>query len=289
MAKRPSFQFYPGDWRRDTALQSVSLAARGLWIELMCLMHDGEPYGHLAVNGQPIPPVRVARMVGVHPRTYRTLLDELVRAGVAEVGSNGADKGLILSRRMVRDRLLSETRAASGAKGAAVTNQQLNPQNGVAVAADVAGFAGDFAAAKSRQMVATATADSSCSSGVGGVGEGGGAPHDVAFPDDAHREAYRALRRSCHHPPSFDAAIGGLLQGLTDRPFTPAQIGSGLMDMAAKGVQPSPSAVRRFAQFARNAEGVPEATPRNTVTASGNPFADYAKVLEAQEARSATT
>jgi len=32
-SKRPAFQFYPGDWRRDTALQSVSLAARGLWIE----------------------------------------------------------------------------------------------------------------------------------------------------------------------------------------------------------------------------------------------------------------
>lgn len=115
------------------------------------------------------------------------------------------------------------------------------------------------------------------------------APHDLTFSDIAHQDAYHALRRACHHPPSFDAAIGGLLQGVSDRPFTPAQVGSGLMDMAAKGVQPSPSAVTRFAQFARNAEGAPEATPRHTVTASGNPFADHLKVLEAQEARRVTT
>ena len=29
--KRPAFQFYPSDWRKDMALQSCSVAARGLW------------------------------------------------------------------------------------------------------------------------------------------------------------------------------------------------------------------------------------------------------------------
>jgi hypothetical protein len=49
--KRPAFQWYPGDWRRDTALQSCSIAARGLWVEMLNLMHDGEPYGHLTAGG----------------------------------------------------------------------------------------------------------------------------------------------------------------------------------------------------------------------------------------------
>ena len=51
--KRPSFQFYPGDWLHDTGLRACSLAARGLWIDIVCFMHQAEPYGHLtfpAVN-----------------------------------------------------------------------------------------------------------------------------------------------------------------------------------------------------------------------------------------------
>ncbi|PJX23863.1 hypothetical protein CAP48_12370 [Advenella sp. S44] len=34
--------------------KSCSLAARGLWHEMMCLMHESEPYGHMAVNGKPM-------------------------------------------------------------------------------------------------------------------------------------------------------------------------------------------------------------------------------------------
>lgn len=82
------------------------------------------------------------------------------------------------------------------------------------------------------------------------------------FANPDHRDAYLALHRSCGHPPSFDAAIRGLLQGITEAAFTPEQLGSGMMDMAAKRVQASPTALRRFAQYARNAEGAPEATPR---------------------------
>ena len=47
--KRPSFQFYPGDWLRDPALRACSLAARGLWADVLCYMHQGAPYGHLAL------------------------------------------------------------------------------------------------------------------------------------------------------------------------------------------------------------------------------------------------
>jgi hypothetical protein len=48
--KRPAFQFYPGDWLRDMALRSCSMEARGLWIEMLCLMHDAVPYGHLRMR-----------------------------------------------------------------------------------------------------------------------------------------------------------------------------------------------------------------------------------------------
>lgn len=36
----PWLKFYPTDWRSDPALKMCSLAARGLWIEMIALMHE---------------------------------------------------------------------------------------------------------------------------------------------------------------------------------------------------------------------------------------------------------
>ncbi len=38
--KLPSFQFYPGDWMKDPSLRSVSLEARGLWMDMLCLLFE---------------------------------------------------------------------------------------------------------------------------------------------------------------------------------------------------------------------------------------------------------
>lgn len=45
--KNPWFPFYPGDWLRNANLRRCSLAERGAWIEVMCLMHDADSYGVL--------------------------------------------------------------------------------------------------------------------------------------------------------------------------------------------------------------------------------------------------
>lgn len=113
MAKRPSFQFYPGDWLRDTALRTCSVSARGLWIEMICLMHEGSPYGHLKVGQKVILPSDLARMVGAKTRDVNRWLAELFRSNVCEK----RDDGTVLSRRMVRDEEIRLKRAAGGAKG----------------------------------------------------------------------------------------------------------------------------------------------------------------------------
>ena len=41
---RPWMKFYPRDWRGDQALRAVSIAARGLWLECLCIMHEARPY-----------------------------------------------------------------------------------------------------------------------------------------------------------------------------------------------------------------------------------------------------
>lgn len=45
--KRPSFQFYPADWLGNTNLRRCTHAERGIWIAVMCLMHDSDEYGVL--------------------------------------------------------------------------------------------------------------------------------------------------------------------------------------------------------------------------------------------------
>jgi hypothetical protein len=113
MPKRPSFQFYPSDWLRDTALRSCSTGARGLWIDMICFMHEGNPYGHLKVGDKVILPVNLARMVGETLEVVEGWLKELHHAGVYDI----ADDGAICSRRMIRDENLRQIRALGGKLG----------------------------------------------------------------------------------------------------------------------------------------------------------------------------
>ena len=98
--KLPSFPFYPGDWLRDH-VSGCSLAAQGLWLRIMMVMHDSERYGYLSTNGSPIPSETLARRINGCDslEQYETLLRELDSVGVP----SRTDKGIIYSRRMVRD------------------------------------------------------------------------------------------------------------------------------------------------------------------------------------------
>lgn len=96
---QPWFKFQPAAWRGDQALRAVSLAARGLWIECLCIMHEAKPYGHLVLNGTAIGDETLARMTGVPVDDVRALMAELRQAGVLSMASTG----VVLSRRMVKD------------------------------------------------------------------------------------------------------------------------------------------------------------------------------------------
>ncbi len=112
--KRPSFQWYPGDWNRDIAIKTCPLMVRGLWRELLDIMHDGDPYGHLAINGAAISDEQAARLVGCEVREYKRALAELERKNVF----SRTEAGIIYSRRMVRDEEKRNKSAAGGALGA---------------------------------------------------------------------------------------------------------------------------------------------------------------------------
>lgn len=112
--KRPAFQFYPADWRKDPALSAYSLPAKGLWIEIMCIAHQSEQYGFLILNGVPMRTDQLARMVGESQRMVASLLEELEAAGVF----SRDDRGAIFSRRMVKDERIRNARADGGKLGA---------------------------------------------------------------------------------------------------------------------------------------------------------------------------
>ena len=80
--KRPSFQFYPADWRNNAKLRRCSWEARGAWLEVMCLLHDSEEYGLLRWTLK-----EIAQAIGAPIK----LLNELAAKGVLKGGDKGHD------------------------------------------------------------------------------------------------------------------------------------------------------------------------------------------------------
>jgi hypothetical protein len=113
--KTPAFQFYPGDWRKDPELRSISLTARGLWIELLCLMHESSRKGYLVTKtGNSYTNEQLARMVGVDIHTLEICLTEIEANGVSSREDN---TGILFSRRMVKDAEISQERREAGKLG----------------------------------------------------------------------------------------------------------------------------------------------------------------------------
>lgn len=113
MSKLPSFQFYPADWRKDPAVQSLGYFERGVWIEILCLMHESEFRGKLLLNGRPMPADALARLLGLDKQKLQSILTTFIDYGVASLDEDGA----LVSRRMVRDEYIRQVRAEAGRKG----------------------------------------------------------------------------------------------------------------------------------------------------------------------------
>jgi len=114
MSKLPAFQFYPGDWRKDMGVQSLSYHDRGVWWELLCLMHDSEQRGLLILNGTAMSEEALSRLLGLDKQILTTTLTTLLTTGVA---CRDEETGAIMSRRMVRDENLRQIRAEAGKMG----------------------------------------------------------------------------------------------------------------------------------------------------------------------------
>lgn len=111
--KQPWFKFYPQDWRGDAKLRMCSIGARGLWAEMLCVMHESEPYGYLLVGGKKVVARQMASLAGISQGECMKYLLELASAGVYSEDENK----VIFSRRMVRDKAKAEQAKTWGKGG----------------------------------------------------------------------------------------------------------------------------------------------------------------------------
>lgn len=99
MPRRPWSKWYWRDWQSDPKLRVCSLAARGLWAEMLAIMDQAEPRGFLLVNGRRPSFAQLARLVGSTEAEVRTLYRELNSHDVFSID----DKRRVYSRRVITD------------------------------------------------------------------------------------------------------------------------------------------------------------------------------------------
>lgn len=113
MAKLPAFQFYPADWKKDIKVQSLSFEERGIWFEILCLMHESEERGKLMINKKPMDNISISRLIGCELPMLEKALNRILELGVAYKDKHG----VIYNKRMINDEKIIKIRRKSGKKG----------------------------------------------------------------------------------------------------------------------------------------------------------------------------
>jgi hypothetical protein len=95
--KYPWIQFFTGDWLKDPALSICSPATRGIWIDLLCAMHELDRAGELRGT-----PEQLARVARCQPVEITHALTELQTTGAAQVTERNGVVTLV-NRRMKKE------------------------------------------------------------------------------------------------------------------------------------------------------------------------------------------
>lgn len=78
--RRPYIQFYPGDWQANPKLKLCSHTEKGIWLDVMCILHDQDEYGVIRWT---------LKQLAQSVRTSVPALQRIVDKGILK----GADKG----------------------------------------------------------------------------------------------------------------------------------------------------------------------------------------------------
>jgi hypothetical protein len=109
----PALQWYSGDWRKDPGVRVLTFEQRGIWFEMLMVMHESERRGALVLNGKPMTEGQIAQVVGCDLKRFKVALAVIMDTGVASRDENGA----IINRRMIKDERIRQLRKAAGSLG----------------------------------------------------------------------------------------------------------------------------------------------------------------------------
>lgn len=115
MSAQHSTQWFWSDWLGDQQVRRLTLAERGLWIDLLALAAVASPTGYVCDDrGNPLTNEEIARVTNAgSPEEVGKLIDAIVAKGVASRDRTGR----LFNRRMVRQAELSAKRKRAGKIG----------------------------------------------------------------------------------------------------------------------------------------------------------------------------
>lgn len=240
--RHPWFKFYPSDWRGDPKLRACSPLSRLLWLEMFCLAHEADPYGHVLVSGHTPTAAQLSQIAGMTLRQVTTGLTELELAGVFSRDA----AGVIFSRRMVRDEETRNRRAAGGidALGNPNVPRPSGDDEGIHEGIHDAPHQGSphgFMPEARYQKPETTTAlhpdtqlvDDECLV-------------RLSLEEPAYEQAFNRLMRAAAKPESLAASIRGFGPGGIHECATWDELGHALMDLAAAPGTATPKALKGF-------------------------------------------
>ena len=111
MNKRPAFQFYPADWRKDPQLQMCDMATQGIWINILCCMWEANEEGKLEGSWEDF-----ARLLGISVIEFKKFFIQAKRHKFCDVLQNvtECDGNVTLINRRMYAAFLERERAKRG-------------------------------------------------------------------------------------------------------------------------------------------------------------------------------
>lgn len=97
MGKLPAIQFYTGDWIKDPQLSMCSPSSRGIWIDMLCAMHEAGRGGQITGTGEQL--ARLCRCTSAE--LIETIAD--LRSTGAAIVSEREGVFTVINRRMKRE------------------------------------------------------------------------------------------------------------------------------------------------------------------------------------------
>lgn len=112
--KLPAIIFYPGDWKKDPGIQALNFEERGIWFELLLIMHDCPRRGFLEINGAAMSDEIIGKILGIHGNKWKKIKRKLEVTGILSIEEKS---GTLFNRRMAREEELREKNRKNGKLG----------------------------------------------------------------------------------------------------------------------------------------------------------------------------